>query len=337
MKLVSAAPKILCITALLFLSLADGIHAGCSDKKYLEAEKIYRKAVQTSSPQEKIDLLELAFATCPSHGNHADGYYKLGKLYYDRQEKEKAFEWLLQANRFKGALVEESSDDLADANLLLSNVYKARGNTELALVHLNIYRALKKKGDKGLEQSLIENAEDFFSVIYSAETAKDTLAVEKSVAPQDRAKLNRLEVYFDSAKSSLDDDAKKRLDSIGDALRSEDFSGNSIVVEGHTDEAGGEQYNCRLGAERATAVVEYLENIRGVTALKMFPVSYGKTSPVISRHSQTRPDWPKIDRYNRRVVILNLGPVGASEKDIRVEGLVPDSPCAAPNSNGQKR
>jgi outer membrane protein OmpA-like peptidoglycan-associated protein len=313
-------------SALLSFVFCGLVYSGCPDKKYLQAEETYNKALKASSPQEQADLFELAFATCPSHGNFSDGYYKLAKLYYDRREKEKAFEWLLEANRFRGALLEESVNDLAQTNLLLSNLYKDKGNSEQALVHLNIYRVLTKKRDKGLEQNLLNNAEAFFAVVYSSGTVKDVLAIDKSIARKNRAELNRLEVYFPSAKSSLDDESKKKLDTIGEALLSKDFSGNTIIVEGHTDEAGGESYNCRLGNERADSVVNYLKNTRGVADVQFVPASYGKSSPTILRQGNNKKDWANIDRYNRRVVIWNMGSEKSQEKDIKVEAA-PQSPC----------
>ncbi len=320
--------NIVAVTLICFAFYGDCAQAGCSDRKYLEADAMYRKALKASSPQEKIDLFERAFATCPSHGNHADGYYKLGKLYYDRKEPDKAFEWLLQANRFRSALIEDSVADLAQTNLLLSNLYRDKGNAEQALIHLNIYRALSNRRNKGLEQSLIDNAEAFFSVVYSPGTVKKTLTVDKAIARKDRVKLNRLEVYFDIAKSVLGNGSKKRLDAIGKGLKGSDFSGSTIIVEGHTDEAGGAQYNCRLGGERAKAVTDYLKNRWGITDIQFVPVSYGKFSPTIPREGNARQNWPKIDRFNRRVVIWNMGQT-SGEKDIRVEGLIPESPCAA--------
>lgn len=54
-----------------------------------------------------------------------------------------------------------------------------------------------------------------------------------------------------------------------------------IVVEGHTDNVGTEQYNQRLSERRAGAVYDYLLN-RGISADRMETVGYGETWPKIS-------------------------------------------------------
>jgi outer membrane protein OmpA-like peptidoglycan-associated protein len=301
---------------------------GCSDRKYLEAEQNFLKARGSGSAFEKIGLYETAFGACPSHGNFARGYYELGKLYYDDRNKDKALEWLAEANRFKGSLLEQSKDDFADTNLLLSNLYKDNGEAELALVHLNIYRALVNRRDKRLETNLIDNSRAFLSVVYSPGTIKNTLVVDKDITPEFRSQVNRLEVYFDIAKSSLDDNAKQRLEGIAEALNAEAFLNNTLVIEGHTDEAGGEDYNCELGKARAKAVLGYLQSKVPVDKVKLTPLSFGKSHPTIPREGHEKKDWQTIDRYNRRVVIWNAGSDSAVGKDIKVESIAPETPCA---------
>jgi outer membrane protein OmpA-like peptidoglycan-associated protein len=303
------------------------LHAGCSDKKYLEAEEIYNKAVQAKSPQEKLQLFELAFKTCPSHGNFSQGYYQLAKLYYDSGQKDRAMEWLTEAERFKKALLDDSPEALAQTNLMLSKLYKENGNTEQALIHLNTYRNLKPGRDKELERTLLSDADKYLSVVYKPETVKKSLAIDKAVARKHRAQLNRIEIYFDFGKSHLDDEAKKRLDPVGSTLKDKDFSDCVLVVEGHTDEVSSEQFNCRLGEERAKAVTDYMKNKWALTNVQLIPVSYGKQNPVILREGNSKNDWPNIDRFNRRVVIWNSGSKSET-KDLNVEATLPAGPCA---------
>ncbi len=319
----------LILSILLAPALCSSAFGGCSDRKYLEAEKSFLKAREGSSGAEKIGLYELAFKTCPSHGNFARGYYELGKLYYDSGNKDKALEWLVEANRFKGALLEQSKDEFADTNLLLSNLYREHGNAELALIHLNIYRALVHRRDKQLENNLVANSRAFLSVIYSPGTVKDTLVVDKDITPEARSQVNRLEVYFDIAKAALDENAKQRLDGIAAALQAEAFSNDTLILEGHTDEERGEKYNCDLGTARAKAVLDFLKSKMTVDRVKLIPLSFGKSQPAISRQGNDKKDWPTIDRYNRRVVIWNSGSASDATKDIEVQGVLPETPCAA--------
>ncbi len=320
---------VLASSALFFgFAWAGDVFAGCPDAKYLEAERLFQQALESKSSAQKAELLEQAFATCPDHGNFAQGYYALGKLYYDRNDKEKSLEWLLQANRFKAPLLEMSAEEFAQTNLLLGNLYRERSQDELALIHLNIYKALTKKRTKEFEQNLITNADAFFSVVYSPKMVEKTLTADKAITEADRPKVNRLEIYFNYAKSVLDEDAKKRLDSLGQGLQSDTLSGSTMVLEGHTDESGGDKPNCKLGLKRAEAVKEYLEKQLGINNIALVAVSYGKTSPVMERKDHKADEWAAIDRFNRRVVIWNGGTSDAREKDIKVEALVPKSPCS---------
>lgn len=315
------------VVFLISFSCVGALYAGCSDKKYLEAEEIYDKALEAKSPREKMELFELAFKTCPSHGNFSKGYYQLAKLYYESGQKDRAMEWLIEADRFKNALLQDSVEAVAQTNLLLGNLYKEKGNAEQALIHLNTYRILKPERDKDLERTLLNSAEKFLSVVYSPETVKKNLTIDKAIARKHRAQLNRIEIYFDFGKATLDDEAKKRLDPVGSALKDKNFSNCVLIVEGHTDEVSSEQYNCRLGEQRAKAVTDYMKNKWDLTDVQLVPISYGKQTPVILREGNAKSDWPEIDRFNRRVVIWNSG-TKSETKDLKVEGIMPSSPCS---------
>lgn len=66
------------------------------------------------------------------------------------------------------------------------------------------------------------------------------------------------------------------------------------VIEGHTDERGGSEYNLALGQKRAAAVVQAL-SLMGVPADQMEAVSFGKERPAVEGHDESA--WAK----NRRV------------------------------------
>jgi outer membrane protein OmpA-like peptidoglycan-associated protein len=301
-------------------------YAGCSDENFLEALEIYEDALQADSEAKKIKLFEHAFKACPSHGRFAEGYHLLGKSYLDLGQKEKAFKWLLQANRFRAVLLQRSMKDLAQTNLLLARLYKEKDNKEKTLVHLNVYKALADLSDTRAGREFLDNPEDLYDVIYTPGTIKEVLAPEGNIPVEYRSKLMRLEVFFDFDKSSLNSAARKRLDGIGKALQGDEFSGCSIVVEGHTDEQGDEAYNCYLAKIRAGAVVDYLRNHWKIQRLKLLPISLGKSNPAIPRQGHNRSRWDWIDKLNRRVVIWNLG-ANANEKDAITKQSGSKLPC----------
>ena len=51
-----------------------------------------------------------------------------------------------------------------------------------------------------------------------------------------------------------------------------------VVIEGHTDERGGREYNLALGQKRAESVRNAL-SLLGVSDTQMEAVSYGKEKP----------------------------------------------------------
>lgn len=66
-----------------------------------------------------------------------------------------------------------------------------------------------------------------------------------------------------------------------------------ILIQGHCDERGTEEYNMALGVRRAQAVKDYLVDL-GVPSEKMQVLSYGKEKPFCTQHS-----W-NCWKHNRR-------------------------------------
>jgi len=70
-----------------------------------------------------------------------------------------------------------------------------------------------------------------------------------------------------------------------------------VIVEGHADERGTNEYNTALGERRAKAAMTYLAS-RGVQASRMSLVSYGEERPACAAHTDSC--WAK----NRRAHFL---------------------------------
>ncbi len=82
-------------------------------------------------------------------------------------------------------------------------------------------------------------------------------------------------VYFDFDRSEIRNDAVPILRSAASQLNS---GGQKIVISGHCDGRGSEEYNLALGERRAGAVRRYLGNL-GVPMRQMTIVSYGEIRP----------------------------------------------------------
>ena len=99
---------------------------------------------------------------------------------------------------------------------------------------------------------------------------------------------------FDSA--TMTHETRRQLDRFADALK--DADDTIIVVIGHTDNTGSEDYNFELGQKRATGVARYLMSRRGIDPLRIMAVSYGANAP--RTDNATR----EGRRKNRRIEIL---------------------------------
>lgn len=98
---------------------------------------------------------------------------------------------------------------------------------------------------------------------------------------------------FDSA--GLNDNAKNEINEFTGDLPN---GSSKIVVAGHTDSTGDEDYNYELGKERAEAVARYLITQKVVDPTRVAVVSYGEGSPIADNSTL------EGRKKNRRVEIL---------------------------------
>ena len=107
------------------------------------------------------------------------------------------------------------------------------------------------------------------------------------------AESARLEtVYFDFDSAEIRSDMRPVLQQNARTIR--DGGYERVVLEGHTDERGSEQYNLALGERRAHAVKRYLLQL-GVPGDRLETVSFGESRPAARGHDESA--W----RWNRRV------------------------------------
>lgn len=110
-----------------------------------------------------------------------------------------------------------------------------------------------------------------------------------------------LYLLFADDSAQLTHDAKKALDNLGQALKSDKLSGYCFQIEGHTDNGGEPQQNLQLSQQQADSVRRYLEanyHLRERT----IAVGYGQTNPIADNTTE------EGRQKNRRVGIVNLGP-----------------------------
>lgn len=84
-------------------------------------------------------------------------------------------------------------------------------------------------------------------------------------------------IFFDTDKSTLNDQARATLDKQAAWLQQN--PNVRIWIAGNCDERGTEEYNLALGQRRANADKAYLQ-AHGVATTRMETISYGKSRPI---------------------------------------------------------
>jgi peptidoglycan-associated lipoprotein len=126
----------------------------------------------------------------------------------------------------------------------------------------------------------------------------------EEVLPADIDALNRYAVdkgyirhaYFTYDEATLDGAAQDALQSSATWLRGEGAAYN-LLIEGHCDERGTEQYNLALGDRRANTAKDYLVTL-GINGGRIRTVSYGEERPADEGHDEGA--WSK----NRRAHLV---------------------------------
>ena len=91
---------------------------------------------------------------------------------------------------------------------------------------------------------------------------------------------NVRDIFFDFDKDDITPEAANALERTASFLR--DYPQARILIEGHCDEIGTDQYNLALGARRAEATRDYLVSL-GVSAAQLDTLSKGRTRQFCSQ------------------------------------------------------
>lgn len=125
----------------------------------------------------------------------------------------------------------------------------------------------------------------------TAQPASRVATVDAGAAAVAAANAAGRTVYFDYDSFVIKEQFKPLLDAHAKALTAN--KGRKVVVEGHTDERGGREYNLALGQKRAEAVVRSL-TLLGAKDEQVEAVSFGEERPAAEGHDEAA--WAK----NRR-------------------------------------
>lgn len=104
-------------------------------------------------------------------------------------------------------------------------------------------------------------------------------------------------IHFDYDKYFIRDDAKPVLEANAAWLNK--YGSTKILIEGHCDERGTEEYNLALGEKRSKSTMDYLSSL-GISADRLKIISYGKSQPIDMGHNETA--WQKNRRAQFTII-----------------------------------
>jgi OOP family OmpA-OmpF porin len=114
--------------------------------------------------------------------------------------------------------------------------------------------------------------------------------MEQKMMEKGRATLN---VQFDTGKSVVKQKYYDEIKSVADVLTNHPEI--KIVIEGHTDNVGGKNYNLKLSQRRADAIKRVMVKKFGIDASRLTAKGYGMSKPIASN------DTKEGKQQNRRV------------------------------------
>jgi outer membrane protein OmpA-like peptidoglycan-associated protein len=110
------------------------------------------------------------------------------------------------------------------------------------------------------------------------------------------------DITFDEGKATIRRAARPTLDKLAQLIRARDPG--TVAIEGHSDSRGPDAVNQRLSVARATAVRDYLVEVRMVDGTKLTVRGYGKLRPVAPNRKPNGDDDPEGRARNRRVEVV---------------------------------
>lgn len=116
----------------------------------------------------------------------------------------------------------------------------------------------------------------------------------ETLSPQQRFQTFMKPIYFDLDSAALSERARLTLEgNVRWLLRPENRQ-IGVVIEGHCDRRGSEEYNLALGDRRAQSVKQFM-NQHGIASARMWTISWGEERPF------TREETERGYALNRRV------------------------------------
>jgi OOP family OmpA-OmpF porin len=122
---------------------------------------------------------------------------------------------------------------------------------------------------------------------------------EVKLDPSNNITIVLRNINFDTGRSTLKPEHYQLLANVKQAV--DMFPERKMIISGHTDFTGSNEFNKRLSMERAKSVMEYMRSL-GVDANRMEAIGAGESHPIAPNTT------PEGRRLNRRIEVTILSP-----------------------------
>ncbi|HOK79552.1 MAG TPA: peptidoglycan-associated lipoprotein Pal [bacterium] len=116
------------------------------------------------------------------------------------------------------------------------------------------------------------------------------------VEPSEQIKTTFQPIYFDFDKYNIKISEQGKLQTLADYLKKNPQV--SILIEGHCDERGTDEYNLVLGEQRALSTRNFLIGL-GISPKRLYTISYGEAKPADPEHNEQA--WAKNRRCEFKI------------------------------------
>ena len=107
---------------------------------------------------------------------------------------------------------------------------------------------------------------------------------ERELSVADMAKTVLMDVLFDYDKYNIKPESRPALDAVA-SFMNENMNLN-IIIEGHCDERGTNEYNLVLGERRAKSTKTYLVSL-GIASSRIITITYGEEKPICTMKDES--------------------------------------------------
>lgn len=141
------------------------------------------------------------------------------------------------------------------------------------------------------------NAVHLVVIAQSATLPSEAKPPMSPLLPAESQRIILRGILFDFGKTDLKYEAKPVLNAAARILR--EHPSMRVIIEGHTDALGTDDYNQQLSEQRALAVKQYLVS-KGIEAERLQAVGKGRSEPLVPSITSEGKDNPDARAINRR-------------------------------------